>query len=75
MSSAVIRSGPGTEFLLDIFIVYFMSSSVKYMLLGLVSMFSRMVVISFSAYFLKVLSQLLLTVLLMLFSFSFSDIL
>ena len=75
MSSAVIRSGPGTEFLLDIFIVYFMSSSVKYMLLGLVSMFSRMVVISFSAYFLKVLSQLLLTVLLMLFCFSFSDIL
>ena len=71
----VIRSGPGAEFLLVIFITYFMSSSVKYMLLGLVSVFSRIVVISFSTSFLKVLSWLLLIVLLMLCCFSFSDIL
>ena len=71
----VIRSGPGAEFLLVIFITCFMSSSVKYMLLGLVSVFSRIVVISFSTSFLKVLSWLLLIVLLMLCCFSFSDIL
>ena len=75
MSSVVIRSGHGAEFLLEIFIPYFMSSSVKYMLLGLVSVFSRIVVISFSTSFLKVLSWLLLIVLLMLCCFSFSDIL
>ena len=57
----VIRSGPGAEFLLVIFITYFMSSSVKYMLLGLVSVFSRIIVISFSTSFLKVLSWLLLS--------------
>ena len=30
MSSAVIQSGPGAEFLLEIFITYLISSSVKY---------------------------------------------
>ena len=73
MSSVVIRSGPGAEFLLEIW--YLMLSSVKYMLLGLALVFSRMVVISFSTSFLNVLSWLWLIVLVMWCCFSFSDIL
>ena len=73
MSSVVIWSGPGAEFLLEIW--YLMLSSVKYMLLGLALVFSRMVVISFSTSFLNVLSWLWLIVLVMWCCFSFSDIL
>ena len=73
-SSAVIWSGLGLSFCWR-FLSNIWCHLLWNMLLRLVSVFSRMVVISFSPSFLKVLSWLLLIVLLMWCCFSFSDIL